>query len=143
MVSSFYARFHASNFAFAGLAKISCAALLAAGAFAASPAAANDAPTTRLVTCGEQSCLRIEGRRESVGTLVAINGQPMAVDGAESWRVTLPMPMVRQIAEQGARRLEVTLLHPNAGSEIRDYARLPIGLLGDTTELEAIRVTAS
>ncbi|OYX67454.1 MAG: hypothetical protein B7Y88_00570 [Sphingomonadales bacterium 32-64-17] len=113
------------------------------GVFAASPAAANDAPTTRLVACGEQSCLRIEGRRDSVGTLVAINGQPMAVDGAESWRVTLPMQTVRQIAEQGARRLEVTLLHPNATRESRDYARLPIGLLGDTTALEAIRVTAS
>ena len=143
MVSIFGARFHAPKFAFAGLTKISCAALLAVAVFAASPAAANEAPTTRLVTCGEQSCLRIEGRRDSVGTVVAINGQPMAVDGAESWRITLPMQTVRQIAEQGARRLEVTLLHPSAGSESRDYARLPIGLLGDTTELEAIRVTAS
>ncbi|MEN7538426.1 hypothetical protein [Aurantiacibacter flavus] len=118
-------------------------ALLSAGAFVASPAAANDGPTTRLVTCGEQTCLRIEGRRDSVGTVVAINGQPMAVDGGESWRVTLPMQTVRQIAEHGDRRLEVTLLHPSANRESRNYARLPIGLLGETTDLEAIRVTAS
>ena len=143
MISKFGARFHLNNPAAASFVKISCATLLAAGLFAGSPAAAHDRPTTRLVTCGEQSCLRIEGRRENAGTVVAINGAPMEVDGAESWQITLPLAKVRQIAEQGARRLEVTLLHPDTRSASRDFARLPIGLLGDTTDLEAIRVTAS
>ncbi|WP_137681578.1 hypothetical protein [Aurantiacibacter suaedae] len=143
MFANFRDGFQLRKFAFGGLVKISCVVLLSAGAALASPAAGHDIPTTRLVTCGEHSCLRIEGHRDSVGTMVAINGQPMAVDGGESWRVTLPMHMVRQIAGDGARRLEVTLRHPSASRESRNYARLPIGLLGDTTELEVIRVTAS
>jgi hypothetical protein len=128
---------------FAVLAQISCAALLAGGVLAATPAAAQDEPTARLVSCAEHTCLRIEGRRDNPGMAVAINGEPMEVDGAESWRLTLPLTTVRQIAGHGARRLEVTLLHPATRRETSDYARLPIGLLGDTTELEAIRVTAS
>lgn len=143
MYSNFVARFCLCKSASSVLAKISCVAMLAAGAFAATPAAAHDQPTTRLVSCGESTCLRIEGRRDNPGMAVAINGEPMEVDGANKWSLTLPLATVRQIAEHGARRLEVSLLHPGTRRETRDFARLPIGLLGDTTDLEAIRVTAS
>ena len=143
MKSKFLARFPLFKRASSSLAQISGAAFLAAGAFAASPVAAHDQPTARLVSCGTQSCLRIEGRRDNSGTIVAINGEPMAVDGSRNWSLILPLGTVRQIADQGARRLEITLVHPATRSERRDYARLPIGLLGNTTDLETIRVTAS
>jgi hypothetical protein len=126
---------------FAGLGIASLVAGLAV------PACAAPAPTTRLVSCGTQSCLLVAGRRDSAASTVAINGHPVAVEGRRSWHVRLPLPEVRALAAPYARTIAVTVT-PADGRvvdgriEDRAEASLPIGLMGHVTNLAALVVRA-
>ena len=107
----------------------------------ASPNAAAAEPRTKLVRCGEQSCLRITGHRDDPTSVVSINGHAVAAEGERKWTVDLPVEIVRAWSIPNARTIEVSLggaqgQHPPISS-----IDLPIGLLADQTALAALVIT--
>lgn len=100
--------------------------LLGAAAMGASlsmPAFAAEALSTRLVSCGEESCLLVSGTRTDANALVAINGRVVAVEGARKWRVRVPVNTLRQWSAPSARTIMVLI------DGVPDEADLPIGML--------------
>lgn len=116
--------------------------LIASGAALASPAIAASEPSARLVTCGNESCLLVSGRRDDEASSVRINGHAVPVDGKRRWRVSLPLETVRDWSAPFARTIEVTVLEADTGREAFQRANLPIGLLGHATELASLVVRA-
>ncbi|VWX54295.1 conserved exported hypothetical protein [Novosphingobium sp. 9U] len=120
-------------------------ALLAAAAIG-SPAVAQSAPSTRLIDCGEESCLLVTGHRERVSDEIRINGHLVDVQGQRTWRVRLPLATVREWSTPFARRIEVSS-HPArartdmARADTAEHARLPIGLLGHVPDLASLVIT--
>ena len=114
-------------------------------ALAATPLSAKSDETakTRLVSCGEASCLLITGRRDHVGQTISINGRQMSVNGDKSWMIVLPIEAVRALCSESANTLHVTVVDGASGLTNTGTARLPIGLLGDSSRLGSIEVTAS
>ncbi|WP_404482118.1 hypothetical protein [Novosphingobium sp. BL-52-GroH] len=108
-------------------------AISAPGAMAASE------PGTRLVSCGEQSCVLVSGYRADPASAVYINGHPVSVEGRRAWKVSLPVETVREWSAPRARTIDVTLCRPGADDETA-RADLPIGLLGHVTNLAALVV---
>lgn len=108
--------------------------------FAGTADAAQD-PSARLVRCGEESCLLVTGQRDDPATLVKINGRSVAVDGGKSWEHRMPLPVLRQWTEPHARTIDVSLHSQAVPSDHVAEVELPIGLLGNTTMLEAIQVS--
>jgi hypothetical protein len=98
------------------------------GSFA-SPAMASEA-STKVVRCGEDSCLQISGRRDDPDSIVSINGRVVSVEGEHRWRVRLPIETVREWSDPYARTIEVSLQHPETQFETSASVDLPIGLLG-------------
>ena len=107
------------------------------------PSLAKDTPETRLVSCGKDSCLMISGRRDHAGQSVSVNGVEIPSDGADRWRVVLPIETVRALCEPRANSLQVTITDNVSGRAAVREARLPVGLLGDSSLLDSIEVTAS
>ena len=100
------------------------------------------ADTTRLVTCGHDTCLLVTGSRQFRDDPVAINGHRVAVQGGRNWRLYLPMATVRAWSTPYARSLFIAegtiVTSEGAGREVS----LPIGLLGHTSDLAALEVRA-
>lgn len=107
----------------------------------ASPATAASEPSTRLVRCAEQSCLQIRGHRDDPATIITVNGHVVPVEGEHSWRVRLPVDVVRQLSAPHARTIEVSLQDPETRHETVASADLPIGLLGGTTDLASLVIS--
>jgi hypothetical protein len=107
----------------------------------ASPATAASEPSTRLIRCGEQSCLLISGRREDPAAIISINGHKVLVEGEQRWRVRLPMDVVRQWSAPYARTIEVSMRDPDAQRETIASVDLPVGLLGGTTDLASLVIS--
>lgn len=105
-----------------------------------SPAAASE-PSTRLIRCEEQSCLQVSGRRDDPAAIVRINGHVVPVEGKRSWRVRLPIEVVRQWSIPHARTIEVSLHDPATQRETVASVDLPIGLLGGVTNLAALVIS--
>jgi hypothetical protein len=106
----------------------------------ATPALA-DAPATRLVSCGAQSCLLVTGHRDDAAAGVLINGHAVEVEGKRSWQVRLPVSTVRDWSVPFARTIEVSY-HDAAGeTDTSRKARLPIGLLGHVPDLASLVIT--
>ena len=61
----------------------------------ATPALAETKPSTRLVSCGNDSCLLVTGHRDSAQAQVRINGHAVDVQGNRNWQVRLPVSTVR------------------------------------------------
>jgi hypothetical protein len=97
-------------------------------------------PSTKLVRCGDESCLQISGRRADPATTVRINGHVVPVEGEHGWQVRLPVETIRQWSVPYARTIEVSLHEPEARDETISSVDLPIGLLGGVTELASLVV---
>jgi len=110
------------------------------GSLASPPAVAAE-PSTRLIRCGEQSCLQISGRRDDPAAIISINGHAVPVEGEHGWRVRLPVEVVRQWSAPYARTIEVSLHGPDAQRAIVASVDLPIGLLGGMTDLAAVVIS--
>lgn len=113
--------------------------LLGAAAMGASlsmPAFAAEALSTRLVSCGEESCLLVSGTRTDANALVAINGRVVAVEGARKWRVRVPVNTLRQWSAPSARTIMVLI------DGVPDEADLPIGMLMGVEHLAMLTITA-
>lgn len=108
----------------------------------ATPAAAAPEPSARLVRCGEQSCLRIVGRRVDPASAVRINGRAVETEGHRRWKVDLPVETVRDWSEPNARTIEVALQRSNGEQETAATVDLPIGLLATELDLASLVVTA-
>ncbi|WP_235037662.1 MULTISPECIES: hypothetical protein [unclassified Novosphingobium] len=93
---------------------------------------------TKLVACGEASCLLVSGRRDDAASDVSINGHPVAVEGQRAWRVSLPVETIREWSLPRARTIDVTLMDPRTGDQTTSRAGLPIGLLGHVTDFAAL-----
>lgn len=104
----------------------------------ASPAVAAPEPSTKLVRCGERSCLRVAGHRDDPASVVSINGRAVSVEGEHRWKVDLPVDVVREWSAANARTIEVALGDPEGQRETVASADLPIGMLADATALAAL-----
>ena len=113
-----------------------------AAATLSSTAMAEPIPKTRLVSCGDESCLLITGQRENMKSLVSINGHPVAVRGGRAWQARLPLNAVRALAAPYARSVAVSVVQPDGITESNSEASLPIGLLGHVPNLATLIVTA-
>ena len=82
------------------------------------------------------------GRRDSTSVIVRVNGEPVLVEGGTRWRTKLPVARLRRMSPRFARTASVTLSNPFSSTETTYEIDLPIGLLGGTTPLAALEVTA-
>jgi len=108
----------------------------------ASPASAAEEPRAKLVNCGAESCLRIAGTRESLSSVIAINGHVVPAEGRRSWKIDLPMEMVREWSAPHARTVEVSLHDPATQRATKADVDLPIGLLGGVTDLAMLVISS-
>ena len=113
---------------------------IAAGTLAA-PTTAAPEPSTKLVRCGEQSCLRVTGHRNDPTSIVHINGHAVAAEGERSWKVYLPLEVVREWSAPNAQTIDVSLGDPEGQRETIACVDLPIGLLANATTLAALVIS--
>lgn len=104
------------------------------------PALAANAPSTKIVACDGGSCLVVSGTREGRSEAVSINGHAVAVQGGRKWKVRLPVATIRDWSPRFARSIEVTTRDASSGRLATSEARLPIGLLGGTTDLALLEI---
>jgi hypothetical protein len=117
-----------------------CRILLAGAALAvAPPALAATAPVTRLVDCGEATCLLVAGHRHDATAAVSINGHVVEAKGGRGWQALVPVATIREWSEPYARSISVAVAGSPAGAA---DASLPIGLLGHVTDLAFLEVRA-
>lgn len=107
----------------------------------ATPAMAESKPSTRLVSCGDDSCLLVTGHRHSADAEVRINGHLVVVQGERSWRVRLPVSTVREWSAPFARKIEVSSSSSAMSANTLQSAKLPIGLLGHVPDLASLVIT--
>lgn len=88
------------------------------------PLLAENAPKTRLVKCGAQSCLVVTGKRSNADSQVRLNGYEVRTDGRYKWHVRLPVDTIRAWSAPNARTVTVSI----EGASMD--AKLPIGLMG-------------
>ena len=74
-------------------------------------------------------------------TPVTVAGHSVVVEGDRRFQVALPVETVRAWSAPFARTIAVTTTAPG-GAVTTHEVRLPIGLLGQVTELAALEVTA-
>lgn len=126
-------------------------ALVLGGSALAGGALAAPAPSTRLVECGAQSCLRVSGYRDDAARKIRVNGYAVAAQGGRRWTVDLPLDTVRAWSAPHAREIEISLeapasagasADPGATRGARETVALPIGLLGGVTDLESLVISA-
>lgn len=98
-------------------------------------------PKTKLVRCGDQSCLVVSGHRDSPAARVNVNGHEVPVQGKRGWQARLPVETVREWSLPYARTIEVTLREPETLRETNAEVRLPVGLLGHVTNLASLVVS--
>ncbi len=70
-----------------------------------------------------------------------VNGRSVAVEGDRRWQVHMPLDTLRNYADPHARSIEVSV-GERPSREVVDQVKLPIGLLGNTTGMDSIVVTA-
>lgn len=107
----------------------------------ASPATAARAPSTKLVRCGAETCLRITGHRADPASIVSINDHVVPVKGKHDWQIRLPVEVVREWSAPYARTIKVSLHNPATQRESIASVDLPIGLLGLATNLASLVVS--
>lgn len=121
---------------------LSLAAIMLFSSFAV-PASASPEPSARLVRCGEESCLRISGHRDSASAVVMINGNAVEAQGARRWQVHLPVDTLREWSAPFARTVNIALYNPAERQETsQSVVDLPIGLLGGVSQLDSMVVSA-
>jgi hypothetical protein len=120
-----------------GRIMLALAGAIAAGSLA-SPAIAAPEPSSKLVRCGEQSCLQVTGHRDDPTSIVRINGHAVSVEGERKWKASVPLEVVREWSAPNARTIEVSLGDPEGQPATIASVDLPIGLLANATTLAAL-----
>lgn len=111
-------------------------------AMTATPGSVTAAPRARLVHCGDETCLRISGRRSHSAVIVQIAGHDLAVEGEHAWRTTVPLRTARGWVNRSGDMLMLTLADTQAGTERIDAVALPPGALGKRVELATLVIQA-
>lgn len=106
------------------------------------PAWAEQRTRARLVSCGENTCLRLSGYRPRVAMVVRIGGRDLAVEGDRGWQATVPLDVARAWSITRNYALRVALVDPDAGTERIETVMLPPGSLGARTEIASLIVSA-
>lgn len=106
-----------------------------------SPALAESEPRTKLIRCGDESCLRVTGHRDDPAAIVLINGHAVAVEGKRKWKAYLPVETVRAWSARNARTIEVALAGPETAPASAVTVDLPIGLLAKEINLASLVVS--
>ena len=122
------------------LRAMALAALVMAGV--AAPAQASDETSTRLVRCGCDSCLQVSGYRANPSAQVRINGRLVPVQGEKGWKARLPLETLREWTAPSASTIEVSLHDTQEQAESVERVALPIGVLGDSSNLGSLEVRA-
>ncbi len=122
------------------LALTGCA-ILCAG-LPATPAVAERAVDARLVHCGEETCLRLRGRRAGAAIAVRVDGRDLPVVGARSWQATVPLAEARTWRLTRGYAVPVTLVDRASGAERTLAVPVPPGALGARVELASLIVRA-
>ncbi len=123
------------------MASFSRLALVAALVIA--PTAHADArPSAKLVRCAAGDCLLIRGERSSATATITINDHEVAASGGRGWKARVPVAALRGFASPFARTLDVAVVDAAGRVEQRETVRLPVGLMGHTTELASLVVRA-
>ena len=115
---------------------------LAAALLIAPAAHAHARPSAKLVRCSGGDCLLIRGTRSSPAQTITINDRVVAASGGRDWKVRVPVAAVRGFASPFARTLDVAVIDAAGQVERRESVRLPVGLMGHTTELASLVVRA-
>ncbi|WP_157084712.1 hypothetical protein [Sphingomonas pituitosa] len=115
---------------------------LGAALLIAPAAHADGLPTAKLVRCEGGDCLLIRGMRSASTATITINDRAVAASGRRGWKVRVPVAQVRELAAPFARTLEVAVRDAAGRVERRESVRLPVGLMGHTTELASLVVRA-
>jgi hypothetical protein len=116
--------------------------LLIAVATVAAPGQAQAAPDARLVHCGQDTCLRISGRRANAEVAIRIGGHELAAQGERNWRITVPLAIARGWMMPSGDALELTLVDPRNNTTSLQKSVLPPGALGRRVELVTLVVSA-
>lgn len=106
------------------------------------PAQAARQTRARLVSCGENSCLRLSGYRARTDMVVRIGAHDLAVEGDRSWQATVPLDVARAWPIARNYALRVALVDPAAGTERVETVMLPPGSLGSRTEIASLTISA-
>lgn len=120
------------------LSRFKCAIILSVAALTVTlttPALAASAPSTRLISCGDESCLLISGRRSDAASAVSINGRAVAVEGTRKWRARVPMKTLREWTSPFARTVTVSVADASAEAD------LPIGLFAQIGDIAMLTIT--
>lgn len=123
----------------ARVAALAVGAMFAMGL--AGPCVAASVPSTKLVSCGEQTCLHVTGQRESSAAEVRINGHPVNVQGKRHWRVNVPVSTIREWSAPFARKIEVSTHDQLMHDVAMRHEVLPTGLLGHVPNLASLVIT--
>lgn len=106
-----------------------------------SPALAGSEPRTKLIRCGDESCLRVTGHRDDPAAIVLINGHAVAVEGKRKWKAYLAVETVRAWSARNARTIEVALAGLETAPDSAVTVDLPIGLLAKEINLASLVVS--
>ncbi len=106
------------------------------------PAQAERQTRARLVSCGENSCLRLSGYRARADVVVRIGGSDLAVEGDRAWQATVPLDIARAWPIARNYAVRVAFFDPDAGTERVETVMLPPGSLGSRTEIASLIISA-
>jgi hypothetical protein len=106
------------------------------------PAQAERQTRARLVSCGENNCLRLSGYRERADMVVRLGERDLAVEGDHAWQATVPLDVARAWPIARNYALRVVLVDPDAETERVETVMLPPGSLGSRTEIASLIVSA-
>jgi hypothetical protein len=106
------------------------------------PGYAVAAPLARLVHCGNETCLRISGRRLHSAVAVRIDGRDLAVEGERNWHTTVPLTAARDWTNVSGDTLTLIMADTRTGTETSTAVSLPPGALGKHIELATLVVRA-
>ncbi|TPG21819.1 hypothetical protein EAH87_05145 [Sphingomonas koreensis] len=106
------------------------------------PAKAAPETAARLVHCGTDTCLRLDGHRLSAATEVWIDGHELAVSGGRKWHAIVPLSAARGWAVGSGYCVRISLIDPITARQTSSMAALPPGALGPPLELASFVVRA-
>jgi hypothetical protein len=118
------------------------AGICCASAMVGTPAKAAPETRARLVHCGTDTCLRLDGHRPSAATDVWIGGHDLAVSGGRKWHALVPLSAARDWVVGSGYCVRISLTDPITARQTTSMVALPPGALGPPLELASLVVRA-
>ena len=106
------------------------------------PVQAGQSARARLVSCGENTCMRLSGYRPRTAMVVRIGGHDIAVAGDRAWEAAVPLAVARTWPTTRNYAVRLALVDPDARTEQVETVMLPPGSLGSRTEIASLTISA-